>query len=341
MIAPATMSDPAILAAIPESLKDEFTAGQVYRVGMLLFRKGQPGIVSHLVETNALAPAASSMLPPNPYILSAKVATEAAGHIATNVQLQQVKAAVATLKVLQLGNVALSGAGLGFSIISHQLISMRLDKMNEQIQSLDEKLDLIAKQVDELRRDVVDRDFIKLRTATEMAENGWWARNPETEWLKAEEALHDLQNLFSDRVKRLLTQKAGIDAIEPFIDAMAMAGAVRVSCRTAARDLEVAHAIANRFADEFLNLLHPVGAERIVRSQLDERSISVGSPSYAVEADKLLPFAEAKSAAFREREEVAATRPATIQRLQALKMDGREFLERARSENEEPLLALR
>lgn len=334
------MIDPAILAAIPEALRSEFAGGTVYRVGMLLFRKGQPGIVSHLIETSAMAPAAASLAAANPYALAAKVAVDAAGHVATNVQLHQVKAAIATLQTLQLGTLALSGAGLGFSIISHVLISARLDRMKEQVQSLDEKLDRVARKIDDLQHDTVERDFIDLRSACEKADQGWMARNPENEWLKAEENLHGLQNLFAGKIRKILTQASSLDTIEPFVDALALAGATRISCRIATGDLELAHAISLQFAEEFAGLLQPVGSARIIQSQLEERSITIGSPSYIVEAEKLLPYAEGKATAYREREDVAATRPATIQRLQQLGLNGREFLERARSETDEPLLGL-
>ena len=334
------MIDSEVLAIVPEVLRGDFTAGSVYRVGMLLFRKGRPGIVGHLVETSAMAPAISSLAAANPYFMAAKVVVDAAGHVAANVQLHQVKAAVETLKVLQLSTIALSGAGLGVSIISHVLISARLSRMKEQIQALDENLDRIAKSIDDLRQDSIERDFIDLRSACERADQGWIARSPEKEWLQAEESLHGLQNLFAAKIRSILTQANNLDTIEPFVDALALASATRISCRIAAGDLDLAHAISVQFAQEFAQLLQPVGSACIVQSQLERRSISAGSPSYLVEAQKLLPYAEEKAAAYREREDIAATTPVTIQRLKQLGIDGREFLERARSEAEEPLLTL-
>lgn len=47
-----------------------------------------------------------------------------------------------------------------------------------------------------------------------------------------------------------------------------------------------------------------------------------------------------KAAELRDREAIASTRSATISRIQDLSFHGREFLERVRSETEEPLLML-
>lgn len=334
------MIDPIILAAIPDALKAEYAAGKIYRVGMLLFRNGKPGIISHLVETNVAASVTSKLLEANPYSFASKMAIETAGHVATNVKLNHLAAAVSTLKTLQMGNLLMSGAGLGFAVVSHQLLAMRMDKMVAQIQMLDEKLDRIAKQIDDLTSDKIERDFVSLRTACEKAEYGWSARKPEQEWLKAEETLHELQNLFSDRIDRILSKKGALDALEPFVDAFALAGATRISCRIAARDLDVARVIATEFAEDTLRLHGQVGAANIVQSQLDQRSISVGALNYASETEILLASAKDTASGYRDKEDIAVTRPLTILRLQQKGIDGREFLERVRNENEEPLLAL-
>lgn len=334
------MIDPTILAAIPPSLQAEFISGDVYRVGMLLFRKGQSGIVSHLIETSAMAPAASHLIAGGPFMQAANIASGAVGQVMTNVQLHQVNMALSTLKSLQLTNIATSGMTLGFAMVSHQLMTMRLDRVEQKIQDIHETLDRMARQISDLQRDIVVRDFTALRTACEQADNGWLAANPEREWRKAEKSLHALQNLFADKVGRMVSLGADIDAIEPFAEALCIAQSTRISCLIAAGELDLAHKIATQSAEQLSTIFRPIGTENIIRSLLKPRSIAITSPAYVLEAEKLIPFAREKCGTFRDREDVAATRPATILRLQQLGLEGREFLERARAEKDEPLLML-
>ena len=81
------MISATVLATVPAALRSEYAAGSVYRVGMLLFRKGQSGIIGYIVETSALAPAVSSLTAGNPLLGAANIGVDSAGHLATNIQL--------------------------------------------------------------------------------------------------------------------------------------------------------------------------------------------------------------------------------------------------------------
>lgn len=336
------MIDPMILAGAPAHLVAD---PSIYRVGMLLFRKGAPGIVAHLVETPGLSVIGKQvgsigLAGVNPAL---SLATSAIGHAATNFQLAKIREVLAVVENLQLANLAVSGAGLGFSIISHQLLTVRIDRMTDQLDGLDVKMERVAKSIEGLRADILQRDFDKLKTACEKAEDGWEAGNPEKEWRTASDMLHTLQNDFASKVQRATSGGMALDisALEPLIDALTLAGATRISCRIAIGDLDLARSISDQFSQELNGLLQGIGAAEISFRELELRNISTTSSSFARETEKGLPFALQKAAELRDREAIASTRTATISRIQDLGIQGREFLERVRSESEEPLLMLK
>ena len=150
------MIDPFILAGAPAHLALD---PSIYRVGMLLFRKGSPGIVAHLVETPAMGLIGQqigsvALTSANPVL---SMATSAVGHAATNFQLAKIRQVLGVIENLQLANLAVSGAGLGFSIISYQLLAARMDKMAEQIDGLGARMVKIAESIEALRADILQR----------------------------------------------------------------------------------------------------------------------------------------------------------------------------------------
>lgn len=145
------MIAPLVLAAVPAALRSEFVRGQVFRVGMLLFRRGQPGIVGHLVETGGLADSVVKVAAnANPRTAAANLALDAIGHVNTNHKLNKVLEQLGALQSLQLASLALSGVSLGVSIMSYKLLSARLDTIEGRVEALDDKLNVIVKMLDEI-----------------------------------------------------------------------------------------------------------------------------------------------------------------------------------------------
>ena len=101
------MIDPFILAGAPAHLALD---PSIYRVGMLLFRKGSPGIVAHLVETPAMGLIGQqigsvALTSANPVL---SMATSAVGHAATNFQLAKIRQVLGVIENLQLANLAVT-----------------------------------------------------------------------------------------------------------------------------------------------------------------------------------------------------------------------------------------
>ncbi|TCJ37374.1 hypothetical protein [Parafrankia sp. BMG5.11] len=336
------MLDPTtILAAVPAALQSEFAAGKIYRVGMLLFRQGVPGIAGHLIETRGLDTAVQALSAASPAGMLVNLGVQAVGQIITGVQNEQIKTALTTLQTLQIGGLALSGIGIGVSIVSAALISVKVDRVSKQVEQMDSKLDRIARSVEQLRADAIQRDFVRLRTASELADEAWKLSDPEPQWNSAARELLEIQNVFFSRARQLMSVSNDVNLVEPFIDALSMAAATRITCRVATGELPAAIDAAERFAAELSDLLEPVGAHQIASSRLQTDKVSAADPGYVTALERLRPFAEAQASLYREREAAASSTPLTLKRVRELGLHGRQWLETARGETDEPILLLK
>lgn len=329
------MTDAAILAGLPQHLRADWAAGNLHRVGMLLFRRGEPGIVAHLVETSALQQMAPSILSATP----AGVVIETAKFAVGTVQNEQIKAGIEVLRSLQLTNLVLSGAGIGVSILSYALLDKRLGRMEQKVDAMDDKLSRIACSIEDLKQGGIRADFTDLRTACEEAEEAWLSSNAEIKWDRAASNLHRLQNNFLDRV-RLLLDAGRLVEIDPFVDAYSLAATTRVSCRIASGEQAVASTTAREYGHTLTNLLQNVNADTLTHAQLRARSISQTSKEYILAFEEERIVAEGKAALYRDQETVALSVPHTLARLDEIETTGRQWLEAARSEETSPLLFL-
>ncbi len=329
------MTGSNVLAQVPLALRSEYEAGTVYRVGMLLFRKGEPGIVAHLVEGGGLQKAVGIVAQANPVGASLSLASQIYG----NIQNERILEQLATLRDLQLGNLALSGMGIGATMISHSLLMRRLNRIEQTVNLMDEKLDQLSRSIEALRSDFVRRDFVDLKTACEAADDAWEAGNKELAWDKAASELHKLKNRFRDRVVDLL-ERGAPQLVDPFLDAYALASTTRISCRVAAGDIDLSIRNARDFAEEIASLLFNEGTPSFLNAGMAEIGIRPGNPEYVVSMERLRPEAEAWSSMLREREQIAASLPHTLSRVKQLELNGREWLEEARNNAEEAVLLL-
>lgn len=347
----------AILMSVPEALRGEFSAGTVYRVGALLFRHGQAGIIGHVQETAAAQQAASMLLkeavphigsalgvaaggPPGVVIGAVAKAAQLGMQGVAIAQNEQIKAAVATLQSLQLATLAVSAVGIGVSVAGFAILSQKIGRVSDQVAALDARLDRMARSIDELRHEYVHEDFDRLRTACEQMDEAWYLGDPEPQWRSAAQELHRVQNRFARRIRRIVLETEEIGTVEPFIEAFALAGANRTACRLAAGDTEAAYQASETFAREFAEITEPIGTASLLTARLREEGITPGDSRYALHAERARSNVEVTAASFRERDAIVSSTPITLRRLEQVGISGRRWLEQARHETREPLMFL-
>ena len=341
------MPSETVLMAFPEHLRAEAAARTVYRVGALIFRHGQSGIVGHVTEAGGLEQAAmalaSAPLAASPVGLGLKVAGTAAklGMQAYTVhQNSRILDEVATLRSLQFGGLVLSGVGIGVSIAGFALLARRIDAVREQVAALSESMERIERKLDGFSHRSIDAEFAQLSTACEQVKEAWASGDSQVQWRGAARDLHGLQNLFAARVRRLLAERRPAEAL-PFAAAYAVAGSTRVTSRLAAGDDDAARGASAAFGRELAGLTAPVGAADLLRAVLSDAALTPSAEGYLPEAERRRPEALAQALLLREQEALAASQPLTLAALADAGIGGRVWLERARAESDSALLFLK
>jgi hypothetical protein len=124
------------------------------------------------------------------------------------------------------------------------------------------------------------------------------------------------------------------------VDAFILAGGARISALLAAGEEDASEKAAHQFAREVRQLTGAIGAPLLLRQLLAREPAPLDSVARLKAIERLRPDAERRGIALREREAAAATAPFTIAALVSRGISGREWLERARAENDAPLICL-
>ena len=336
-----------VLAQVPAHLQSD---PNIYRVGMLLFRQGSPGIVAHLQEAGGMQSVTSAMLKSgsgllteaaissNPLGAALNVASKGAGFVAVW-QNEQIKRGVELLQSLQMANLALTGVGIGVSVISHKLISDKLTVIQHNLHGMEEKLDRIAYAVGRVEDRPIWEDLTDLATEVEKADHAWLANDAEAQWSRCADTLHTLKGRFFRQALDLSENGEPLPALQ-FIDAYALASSNLISCRLGIGDEELARKLAGDFETRIKQLASPIGVMEIVNAALESDGLKPGSPEYIAALEQTQKQARRQIALLREREAAAQSLPILLEKLHERKISGRAWLEQAREENESPLLML-
>ena len=336
-----------VLAQIPAHLQNDPT---IYRVGMLLFRQGAPGIVAHLQETGVMHSVVSTVLnstgnslsqaalSANPVGAALNVASKGAAFVAV-AQNEQIKTGIALLQSLQMINLAVTGVGIGVSVISHKLLSDKLAAIQQRLQGMDEKLERIARAVGRVEDRPIWEDLTDLGSEVEKADDAWLAGNATAQWERCADRLHTLRGRFYQQAIDLSENDEPLAAL-PFIDAFAMASSNMISCRLAIGDDELARKLSADFDLRLRQVASQIGVTEIVTARLRSANLEAGSPEYVASLEPEQKNASGKVELLREREAAAQSLPIILNELREKKINGRAWLEQARSEKTSPVLML-
>lgn len=255
----------------------------------------------------------------------------------TVVQNQQIKAAVAVVQSLQLANLALSGIGIGISVAGTAILAKRIARIEDRVSAVLPGLAAISRQLEAVRIDTINQDFTRLRTITDQVDEAWLPSASQGEWVAIARDSHFLADSFENRARELDKVDDPIVA-EPFIDAFALASAIRVTSRLAAGQDDMARQAAASRAETLVRL-----GQRFQFGSLALRSASretAGTQAWRATLDQAADDAQEVVGRFRNREIAAAATVETLQELALRGLSGREWLRESRSEDQAPLLFL-
>ncbi len=302
---------------IPADVLAQVVSGAFRREGAFIRNVASGQIVRVLQETGSATHLLAASTNPVAATVQAVAAVAAIG------QNEQIKAGIATLRVLGLSNLALSVAGLGVSVAGFAVVSVKLRRIEEEVKAVGDRLDLTD-----------------LTTACEQADEAWTLASPEDQWRRAGEALHRLQNRFLNRARVAQSEGERIEVLTPLIDALTLARSIRVSARLATGDETAARAAAAELAQTVRSLTGELGAASVLRQRLRIAQVQPGSANYRSRAEAEKADAVRSANSLRDREQRVAALPILLSGLQEQDVRGRDWLSAAR-EADEPLLSLK
>lgn len=324
--------DSILLRQIPDHLAAGVSSGDYKVYGSIIRSVSQGGIVGHLQETSAL----SSMLGKGVFGLP-----ELAGQAVSIVQNEQIKAAVSVVQSLQLANLAVGVATIGVSVAGTALLALQIRRVEAKVDELLPQLDALVRGVDSLRRERIAEDFTRLRTLADLLDECWLLAGAAAEWRAIARDAHFLADSFERRTRELFeTMRSDRLAGEPFTEGFALASSLRITARLAAGDDEAARKAAESRVEILRALGTGVQLAPLVLQSMSTVSESAGTEQWRDQLDRQTDQLRPLVVAARHREISAAATNLTLDEIHRQGIAGRDWLDAARSEHENPLLFL-
>lgn len=310
--------------------------GSIERYGAVLKEVGTGRIVGHLQETGVLhsvvSVAGTAANPVTGLI-------QAGSGVAANFQLYRLDNKVDALRsmlggmqAMQFGNLALAGVGIGISALGFAVVKSRLDMLSQKIDGLAEEIRAGFQEQRESRL----RDYeAKLSGELDNAEEGWHARDGgRSSWTHVVTAMSGIESFYAREIEAALNEGAAPQTLAYLIDRYRVSIASKLQCYVLLDEWEQGRAYAEK--------VHHRSAALFDR--VTPISLSAGfarTPLKDKSPWESLGVARAICAGLRELQDMQATSPFLLRRLNKLGVCGRDYVLRLRSETQEPLLVLR
>ncbi len=249
-----------------------------------------------------------------------------------------------SLENLGVANLALGAVGIGVSLVGFGIMNARLSRVQTAIEALTNRSDRVLAAVERIRHDQLASEFSALRSQVKLYEEGWLM----TDQSRAAARWHDVayntltyQDRFEGRARALLfAMPPEFELADPMVDALSLAGGLRVAALMACNESNAARAAASENARQIEALTGSIGKGDLVIARLP-----AGIDRASQEWDAALANAEAEASPiaekWRQREAVAATRAAPLAQLERDGITPRDWLAAAHAEEHEPVLVLR
>ncbi len=317
---------------IPARLMLRFFAGDIVRNGALLREASTGRIVAHLQEAKGLARMAARGFDP------LKLASEGVQIY----QNEQIKAGLELVRSLGIANLALTGLGIGVSVVGFAVLKTKLDRIETRIDDLAVAIERVSRKIDEVRDYLLRQELADLRAELRRIDEAWTEQDSSVQaalWRESSARLLCIEERFRAHARALVAAGEEPRVRDLMIDAYVLAANGRQSALLGANSKEAAEHAAHDFHKALLSLTEPLGASELLGEMVTEAGATrLSERAGAIE--RLRPQARARATLLREREDLAATAPLTIAALRQANVSGLEWLRRARTETESPLICL-
>lgn len=255
--------------------------------------------------------------------------------------LTRIQSSLAVMQNLQIGTLAVSGLGLGVSVVGFALMLKRLKGIEEHLGKIEARIDRITT---DRRSDNVRTIFADIRTELDNVDTLSARSNRVSSAEAAERALATA----SGRLEAHFQQESDAMQANPITSAdmdllWSLAAAIRICHEAGSRalysidELEAARQLAQKRAQRFLDLSQSLTPDTLAR--LCAQS-APDSASFAQARRQALPQAEVLVHGLRDSVASISSQSELAQTLITKQISGPACLEEIASETEEPLLML-
>lgn len=332
--------------AVPPEFVQGVIAG-VYKVTGSVVRDVATGKgVAFLQETGVLQTLLNSVMSSggNPVMAFANLALGGVS-VVQNQQIKsrlaEVQSSLALLQNLQIGTLAVSGLGLGVSVVGFAAMLKRLKGIENHLHSIDAKIDRVTT---ERREDSVRTVFADIGTHLEAVDTLSLRTNKVAMAEATEQALARsagrLEMAFQDKSAVMQTGTASLADLDML---WSLAAAIRLCHEAGNRalyaidELQAAGELSERRAARFLSISNGLSPDTLAR--LCSQGAK-DAPAYAAARQQALPQAEALIHGLRESVATIGSQAELSATLVAKGISGPAYLAEVADEKEAPLLLL-
>lgn len=333
----------ALLYKIPEKLIDQVNSGAAQVVGALIKDTMNGQILGQVQPTKVMETLLGSAVRGlnasisqglNPFGLVSVVQNEQ-----IKSQLRDLNSAFGVMQTLQVSTLAVSGLGLGVSVVGFAVMLKRLNAIERHIGKLSDKIDQVTA---DRRSDYLETIFVDIATDLDTIETLQARKDAQRVAEAAQVSLSRSAARIKPHFERVAKKEDNL-TIEDLEFLWSLASAMRL-CHDASikalfhiDELGVAAELSRKQADHFAQLSHPMAPDRLAR--LIARAAGDFEEMRTVRTSAL-GKAQALTASLRESAIQGASNRFLAQTLQQRGVSGRRYLEEAEQETESPLLLL-
>lgn len=333
-----------LLRSVPSAFAAGVDSGQYQVYGSIIRSVADGRIVAHLQEAGGLSKLMGliSAGPAAPLKFAADGIQIYQNHQIKS-GIDRLQAGMGMLNQLGVANLALGAVGIGVSVAGFAIVSAKIDRVRAEVEKLGDRIDAVGSKVDALQQDLISSDLDDLRALAWNMDEAWNLGDSAAErrWHDVAGAAPRLAARFERRAGRLLAEgPAALTSAEPLLDALSLAGSLRVSALAAAGEHRAAREAAGEGARVVDTLTGKLGLSDLVRDQVRRWEATPGTPEWGHAIDRATEIATPLAARLRAREAAAATRAAPLTTLAAKGVSAREWMAAAHEEAEAPLLLM-
>ncbi len=323
------MAAQTILAKVPDDLADAVASGAAERIGVLVRDTASKKIIAHLQETQLTQTLAGRFFDAGASALSSTLADPVGGiaNVVGIVQNEQIKSRLDRLQTLmggmqtvQIATLATSFVGIGVSVASTALILSRLKKIQNRFDDLS---DQIERQTEAMQDWDVSEVLHRIEASLERVSEASMSKKT-TQVIEGEQdRLHDCFVVLCGRLNAI-TKRNRVDfhGLYECIAALSLCSAAQIQGYAWLDEKERAAMRAKAHVSRMEQLILSLPG--------DVLATKLGSQEQAVLIQSLLLQINART----------ATVPSLMKSLASHRVSGRDYLNQASDDIEEPLLML-